>query len=75
MTEGGSGLLGVTLGGLPGTPSTDGTGNYSATVDSGWSGTATPSKAGYTFSPVTRSYTNVTADQTAQDYTATLQIF
>lgn len=31
----------------------------------------TPSKPGYMFSPTKRSYANVTADQTAQDYTAT----
>ncbi|MFH2040716.1 MAG: Ig-like domain-containing protein, partial [Chloroflexota bacterium] len=48
------------------------TGNYSFGVSQGWSGTVTPSKVGYTFSPTNRSYTNITANQTAQDYSATV---
>ena len=48
------------------------TGNYSFTVAYGWSGTVTPSKTGYVFSPASRSYTNVAANQTNQNYTATL---
>ena len=47
------------------------TGNYSFTVSSGWSGMVTPSKAGYDFNPPNRSYTNVTANQSNQNYTAT----
>jgi len=46
-------------------------GDYSLTVPSGWSGTVTPSLAGYTFSPASQVYTNVSEDRTAQDYTAT----
>ncbi|MBK7455210.1 MAG: hypothetical protein IPJ46_16250, partial [Anaerolineales bacterium] len=46
------------------------TGNYSFTVSDGWSGTVTPSKAGYAFTPPSRSYANVTANQTNQNYTA-----
>ena len=56
--------------GLPGSPATNASGAYTATVPSGWTGTATPTLAGYTFTPASRSYTNVVADQTAQDYTA-----
>ena len=41
-------------------------------VTSGWSGTVTPTHAYYTFDPASNSYTNVTADNTAQDYAATL---
>ncbi|MBV5267904.1 MAG: hypothetical protein JZU67_05265, partial [Burkholderiaceae bacterium] len=48
------------------------TGNYSFTVAGGWSGTVTPSKAGYAFTPADRSYTNVTSNQTNQNYTAAL---
>jgi hypothetical protein len=40
-------------------------------VPSGWSGTVTPSNACYTFNPPNRIYSNVTANQTAQNYTAT----
>ncbi|MFZ3098438.1 MAG: DUF1566 domain-containing protein, partial [Desulfosalsimonadaceae bacterium] len=42
----GSGLSGVTISGLPGNPVTDAEGGYTATVEYGWSGTATPGKAG-----------------------------
>ncbi len=71
----GSGLSGVVMNGLPGNPTTDTSGNYSDTVDYDWSGTVTPSKAGYNFSPSSQSYTNVIADKTNQDYTATLNIY
>jgi hypothetical protein len=55
-----------------GTATTDSSGNYSITVPDGYTGTATPSKTGYTFSPATKSYSSLTAKQTGQDYTATL---
>ncbi|MCP5047475.1 MAG: hypothetical protein GY940_09910, partial [bacterium] len=42
-------------------------GHYTHTVDYGWSGTVTPSKRGYTFEPLKKTYTNVTQDRT-QDY-------
>jgi RHS repeat-associated protein len=45
-------------------------GQYSCIVPLGWSGSITPSLAGYTFTPASRSYTNVTANQTAQSYAA-----
>jgi hypothetical protein len=72
VTSGGNPLANVVINGLPGNPATDASGNYSVTVDYGWSGTATPTLAGYSFTPVNISYTNVQADKTAQDYTATL---
>jgi len=71
VTSSGSPLSGVTMSGLSGNPVTDANGFYSAQVGSGWSGTVTPTKTGYTFSPTSRTYSNVTSDQTAQDYTAT----
>ena len=46
-------------------------GVYSFTVSYGWSGTVTPSKTGYDFAPPSRTYTEVTTDQTGQDYAAT----
>jgi hypothetical protein len=49
---------------------TDANGFYTTTVDQGWNGTVTPVKYGYTFDPNSRTYTNVTADLTAQDYNA-----
>ena len=49
---------------------TDGSGNYSVTVPAGWSGSVTPYLTGYTFSPVSRAYSNIQSNQTAQNYTA-----
>jgi hypothetical protein len=47
-------------------------GLYSFTVPSGWSGSVTPSKAGYSFWPVSTSYTNVQTDLTGQNYKGSL---
>ncbi len=65
----GSPISGVIIGGLPHNPITDTDGYYQDCVSPGWSGTATPSKAGFTFTPASRSYNNVTSDQSNQDYT------
>jgi len=76
--SGNAGVAGATLSYTDGTPKTataDGSGNYSFTVSYNWSGTVTPTKTGYTFSPVNRTYTNVLSNQTNQNYTATLQVF
>jgi hypothetical protein len=73
ITYNGSGLQGVVLQGLPGNPSTNSSGQYTATVPTGWDGTATPILNGYTFTPVEISYTNVTVNQPNQDYTASHQ--
>jgi uncharacterized repeat protein (TIGR02543 family) len=54
------------------TATTDSEGRYSHPVSNGWSGTVAPSKAGYAFSPSSRTYTSVTSDQEDQDYTATV---
>lgn len=75
VTSSGSGLDGVTMSGLPGNPVTSGGGNYSATVDYGWSGTVTPSKAGYTFAPARRTYTSVAENHTGENYAATLNTY
>ena len=53
------------------TATADGSGNYSFSVSYDWSGTVTPSKTGYAFSPANKIYSHVLANQTAQDYTAT----
>ena len=75
VTLGGSPLAGVVLNGLPGNPTTDSFGVYTGTVDYHWSGTATPTLAGYAFSPANRVYSNITSDQTGQDYTATANAY
>ena len=72
--SGSAGIAGATLSYTDTTAKTataDGTGSYSFTVSYNWSGTVTPSKAGYTFSPTSRTYTNVLTNQTAQNYTPT----
>jgi hypothetical protein len=68
--SGNAGVAGATLNYTGGSTTADGSGNYSFDVKSGWSGTVTPSKSGYRFSPVNKTYSNVFADQTAQNYTA-----
>ena len=73
--SGNAGVAGATLSYTDGTPKTataDGSGNYSFTVSPGWTGSVTPSKTGYSFSPASRPYSNVRANQSAQNYTATL---
>jgi len=67
-----AGLIDVVMDGLPGDPKTDASGNYSATADYGFSGTVTPTKAGYSFSPSSMPYTNVTSDKLDQNYIASI---
>jgi hypothetical protein len=72
--SGNVGMPGVTLNYIDKTfktVTTDGSGNYSVSVPIGWSGTVTPSKVGYNFSPVSRNYINMSSIQVAQNYVAT----
>ncbi|MFC2167326.1 FG-GAP-like repeat-containing protein, partial [Acidobacteriota bacterium] len=77
VTSTGAGIEGVELDGLPGMSGTgdpvitDDVGYYTGYVDSGWDGTVTPTKPGYTFVPSSRTYTDVTSNQTVQNYTGT----
>lgn len=68
------GLAEVTLQGFPVSPAptTDQNGVYSVEVNYGWSGTVTPVKPGYTFTPRTKSYPRVTSDLNDENYTAAL---
>ena len=66
--SGTTGLDGVTMNGLPGNPVTSGGGLYSVQVPYGWSGTVTPAKNDRIFEPNQRTYTDVTSDQSNQDY-------
>jgi hypothetical protein len=71
---GNTGVGGVKLSYIDGAPKTvtsRANGNYSLLVPPGWSGTVTPSKAGYVFTPAKRTYSNVTRDKAAQNYAAT----
>jgi hypothetical protein len=71
--SGKAGIAGATLSYTDGTAKTATSGldgSYSFTVSYKWSGTVTPSKAGYLFTPTSKSYTNVTGNQTSQNFTA-----
>jgi predicted outer membrane repeat protein len=68
--SGNTGVGGVTLTYPEGTTISDENGKYSFTVPYQWSGTVTPSKAGYRFTPESRTYTNVQSNQIKQDFVA-----
>jgi len=70
-----TGLSGVVMNGLPGNPSTDASGYYSVIVEHGWSGTVTPTKLHYTFTPPSRTYSNLSSNQVNQDYSALRNIY
>ena len=70
--SGSTGISGVVMNGLYGAPSTDGNGYYSGWVSQGWSGAVIPQSPCYTFSPPGRFYSNVTVDQSGQDYTGSV---
>ncbi len=69
---------GVTLSYMEGdilkTVVSDSSGNYFLKVDTGWSGTVTPSKAGVIFDPISRNYLNVQSNQTTQNYKASIPV-
>jgi hypothetical protein len=68
--SGNAGVADATINYTGGSTTADGSGNYALHVPSGWSGTVTPSKSGYVFSPVNISYSNLDADKTNQNFTA-----
>jgi hypothetical protein len=73
--SGNTGVAGVILSYIDSTPKTATSqvdGNYSLPVSNNWSGTVTPSHSCYTFAPTSRTYDNVTTNQTSQNYTATI---
>ena len=53
---------------------TDVDGNYATVVLSDWSGVVTPYLRGYYFTPASRTYNNITTDQTNQDYVAAYKL-
>lgn len=73
--SGNTGVGGVTLSYFDGTSKTilsDINGQYTLTVPYNWSGTVTPFKTGYRFTPASKSYSNVTANKTDENYTETV---
>ena len=71
--SGSIGVEGVELQGFPDDQyvETNSNGEYYAVVEYDWSGTITPKKEGYTFSPSSIPYKNVTQEMLNQDYKAT----
>ncbi|MES1244618.1 MAG: M12 family metallopeptidase [Acidobacteriota bacterium] len=74
-TGAGAPLEGVRMDGLPSVSWTDENGEYQVYVGSGWSGTARPFKPGYSFSPVSRSYSGVQTGLAGQDYAGAAKTF
>lgn len=70
--SGTAGMAGVVMAGLPGEPITDLDGRYTATVEYGWSGKITPTKAGYGFKPAVIDIAKVTEKKPNQDFTASI---
>jgi FtsP/CotA-like multicopper oxidase with cupredoxin domain len=69
VTYNAAGLAGVTMAYTGGTTTTAADGTYSFTVNAGWTGTVTPSKAGYLFTNASNTYTNLVTS-TVTNYTA-----
>ncbi len=73
--SGHSAVAGTTLlytDGVPKSVTADSNGDYSLTVPYGWSGTVTPHKTGFSFTPSSRGYTNLTSNLSDQDFWQTL---
>jgi len=71
-TGGGVGIEDVVISASSGeSDTTDASGYYELSVESPWTGTVTPSKSNWSFSPPSRSYSGITTDQPAQNYTGT----
>jgi len=74
ITAGGTALPNVVMSGLPGNPVANASGQYAGTVSYGWTGTVTPTLAGYAFTPASRSYTSVVTNQADQNYSAAVAL-
>jgi len=72
---GNAGVAGTTLSYTAGTPKNTVSavnGAYSFNVSDHWNGTVTPSHTCFTFYPTSRSYSDITINQTSQNYAPTL---
>ena len=72
VISGTAGMSGVQMKGLPGNPTTDENGYYTATVEYGFSKTVEPVMAGYTFIPASKIYTKVNSDRLNENYSASM---
>jgi type II secretory pathway component HofQ len=66
--SGTAGTGNVTLVGLPGDPQGDATGTYTAKVPYGFTGTVTPTKLGWSFTPPSFEYNSLAQDQLKQNF-------
>jgi hypothetical protein len=73
--SGNAGTPGATMYGFPGEPISDEKGLYKAQVPYGWTGTVTPQKQGYNFTPVSKDYTTSVTQNQVQDFKATVILF
>ncbi|MBW8035133.1 MAG: hypothetical protein FVQ79_05740, partial [Planctomycetes bacterium] len=73
--SGSAGVIGAVLEGLEGEVVSDENGEYTATVDYGWSGVVTPVKEGYDFDPGFHDYEHVRENQSDQGFVAKLKTF
>jgi RHS repeat-associated protein len=64
--------VGFSTGGAGSCTTSNAGGQYTCSVPTGWSGSITPSATGYAFTPSSKSYTSIAADDPGEDYTATL---
>jgi hypothetical protein len=72
--SGSTGVGGIALSYTDGTAKTftsSGNGTYALPVSDVWSGSVTPSHACFTFSPISRSYSNIIMNESGQNYTPT----
>ena len=66
--SGNAGVGSATITYTGGTTTANSSGAYSFTVAPGWSGTVTPSKTGFSFSPTSITFTNVVANQSCSKF-------
>lgn len=71
---GNAGVAGATITYTGGSTTSDGNGDYTFVVTSGWSGDITPSLSGYTFTPASIRLSTILTDQTGQDFEANADI-
>ncbi len=69
-SESGEGVAGITITGLSATLITDEQGAYECRLPQGWGGSLTPFSQDYLFEPRSRSYHDLQADLTDEDYEA-----
>ena len=66
---------GVTIGGLPGSPVTNGSGFYTCTATKPYTGTGTPTYVSSDYTPASRTYSSENSDKLNQDYASALKTY